>query len=367
MKRWLATAFCIVLAGGCATYPVVGRFADYNEVFLGTVDHSLMDGTSFIQVKTRTGVSCTGTSRVIHIPRASRWATAFGIPYCKGQRGDARLRCSNGRVVGADWEAETCTTGSGYGFDTDGNKFEFAFGMSEAEAQSRFQQASAEVASKPGAPGYVPKETRKNIGFSSGTGFFVSAQGHVVTNHHVVEDARELFVIRPGRQDVARLILSDAANDVAVLKIEAVTRPLPVDPVAGVRRAQDVFTLGYPLITQQGQNQKATFGRVNALAGLQDDVRFLQIDVPIQPGNSGGPLIDQRGAVVGIVTLTLDSVATLKQSGHIPQNVNYAVKSSYVMPLLAGIPIHAPAAGGGRAMTELVADYEESVVLIVAR
>jgi len=92
--------------------------------------------------------------------------------------------------------------------------------------------------------------------------------------------------------------------------------------------------LGYPLITIQGQEQKATFGKVNALSGIQDDIRFLQIDVPIQPSNSGGPLIDRKVRVIGVTNATLDVLNTLKESGSLPQNVNYAVKSDYIILLI---------------------------------
>ncbi len=71
---------------------------------------------------------------------------------------------------------------------------------------------------------------------------------------------------------------------------------------------------------------------MNALSGIKGDVRFFQVDIPVQLGNSGGPLINQRGEVIGIVTATLDEFVALAQSGSLPQNVNYAVKSTYVWP-----------------------------------
>ncbi len=286
MKKAIIAGLCAVFVTGCASYPVVGRFTDANEVFLGTVDHNLMNGTSSIQAKTKSGVTCTGMSRVTYIPAASRLATAFAIPYCKGQRGNARLRCTNGRIVGAEWEAETCTTGAGYGFDTDGNKFEFAFGMSEAEAQARFQQASTEVSTKPAAEGYGPKEARQKVGFSAGTGFFVSAKGHLVTNHHVIEGARDLRVIRDGKEIPAQIVASDSANDVAVLKIDGVSHPLPIDIGSGVRRADEVFTLGYPMIDVQGQRKRrrlAELMRWRELMTMSGFFRSTYLSNPVIP------------------------------------------------------------------------------------
>ena len=112
-----------------------------------------------------------------------------------------------------------------------------------------------------------------------------------------------------------------------------------------------------------------TFGRVNSLTGTGNDVRFLQIDVPIQPGNSGGPLISIHGGVVGIVSVTLNQVATFKESGSFPQNVNYAVKADYVLPLLSSVINYAPPKEPTvkHSFEELAKEYERSVVLVIAR
>ena len=135
----------------------------------------------------------------------------------------------------------------------------------------------------------------------------------------------------------AALLKSDPANDLALLKVETTSSPIPIPSQTRMARADEVFTLGYPDITIQGQTRKATFGRINALSGIKDDVRFFQVDVPIQPGNSGGPLINDKGEVLGIVTMTLDAIVSLIAKGSLPQNVNYAVKSDYLVPLLRGV------------------------------
>jgi len=170
---------------------------------------------------------------------------------------------------------------------------------------------------------------------ASGTGFFISNEGHLLTCYHVVKGGREINITAfDGKNFSVRLIQSDPANDVALLKVDAITKSLPLSDSSALAKGDEVLTLGYPLIGIQGQDQKATFGRINSVSGIQGDIRLLQIDVPIQPGNSGGPLITRRGEVVGMVISTLDYFSTVMATGVSPQNVNYAIKSDYVIPLL---------------------------------
>jgi hypothetical protein len=115
-----------------------------------------------------------------------------------------------------------------------------------------------------------------------------------------------------------------------VLKADVRTQSLPLAERFDLKRGDDVLTLGYPSPQLQGVEQKATFGKVNAVSGVAGDHRLAQVDVPIQPGNSGGPLLDKRGAVVGIVTMRLEGKF---------QNVGYVVKSDYLWPLLSSVSI----------------------------
>ena len=117
----------------------------------------------------------------------------------------------------------------------------------------------------------------------------------------------------PGTAERARIDISGTRqHGHHVVSRSAGGRCLSVASSRDLLKAQDVFTLGYPLITLTGQEQKASFGRVNALSGIQGDIRFLQIDVPVQPGNSGGPLLSRDGRVVGVVTATLNQLIPLK-------------------------------------------------------
>src|SRR3546814_11035734 len=103
------------LAAACtASYPVVGAFDDYDEVFIGTVDHDLIRGRAFIEVEAEnSGMVCKGGSRVVHVPASNRIAATFLIPYCQGQKGVALLACDDGRRSAATWTADTATPGTG--------------------------------------------------------------------------------------------------------------------------------------------------------------------------------------------------------------------------------------------------------------
>jgi S1-C subfamily serine protease len=177
-------------------------------------------------------------------------------------------------------------------------------------------------------------------------------------------------VRKTGDEIEAQVVQTDPANDIALLKIDAKTAAIPMSETGQLRRGDEVLTLGYPLVVIQGQEQKATFGRINSLTGLRDDARLIQIDVPIQPGNSGGPLLDRKGQVVGIVTSTLNQIVAMRASGSLPQNVNFAMKSDYALPMLRmaldkGLAASSP--GTTQDMAQIVADREAAVVLVIAR
>ncbi len=168
----------------------------------------------------------------------------------------------------------------------------------------------------------------------SGTAFLISNAGHLLTAAHVVENRTDITVFVGETEVAARVLARDPANDVALLQADITGTPLYLTSATSLARGQEVMTLGFPLVQMQGQSQKASFGRVNALSGLEDDVRHVQVDVPIQPGNSGGPLLNARGEVVGIMTATINQRTVMASAGTVAQNVNYGLKIDYVLPLL---------------------------------
>jgi len=177
-------------------------------------------------------------------------------------------------------------------------------------------------------------------GSGSGTGFFISRAGHIVTNAHVVQQANEIRVAYKGQTLDAELLSIDEAADLAILKIETdeETEALPIAPSSEIKLGATVATVGYPNTMLQGRSPKLSKGEISSLAGMRDDPRFFQISVPLQPGNSGGALINTSGQVVGIVSGKLNSHLIFLTMGYLPENVNYAVKSRFLFILIDSIP-----------------------------
>jgi S1-C subfamily serine protease len=369
LKTTLLFSLAITMLAGCSVkYKAVGAFDNFNEVFIGEVDHNLMGGgaTFFVETK-NANIKCDGIAyRPDYIPPMSLT--------CAGQRGRGRVSCSDGRRMNIEWFATSCSTGYGEGADKDGVTFRFAFGFDDATAQQELAKVSKAVAANPELPVYRPKEVRKEKGYSTGTGFFVTDDGYMVTNFHVIDGAKSIVVISPSKKTEhhATLVQSDPANDIAILKVETQSTGIPLAASFVGAKGDEVLTLGFPLIALQGQEQKATFGRINALSGIQNDIRFIQIDVPIQPGNSGGPLLNNRGEVVGVVTATLSQIVALRASGSLPQNVNYAVKIDYIITALNATKVDRnkilpSATVSTLEMSKIVSLREESVMLVVAK
>lgn len=173
----------------------------------------------------------------------------------------------------------------------------------------------------------------------SGSGFFVSNQGHIATNFHVIKDARSVEVIIDKERLPAKEVCVDPVNDLAIIKIEKETTPCVFKDSGDVTLGEEVTTIGFPNPDVQGLSPKLTTGVISSVTGLQDDPRHFQISAPIQPGNSGGPLFDKNGQVIGIVVSTISPFFMARYKNSIPQNVNYAVKYAYLAPLLANAKI----------------------------
>ena len=202
---------------------------------------------------------------------------------------------------------------------------------------------------------------------STGTGFFVSDAGHVLTNAHVVKGCTSTIVAQPGgKSEFARIVAVDAVNDLALLSAPWRQSNVP-HLKSGVRTGEAIAVFGFPHIGVLPSTGNFTLGNVTATAGLGDDSRMLQISAPVQSGNSGGPLMDQGGNIAGVIVSKLNVLSMLKSSGDLPQNVNFAIKASVARTFLEtnGIVPHVRAAAAPLSAPDL-ADAAKLFTVFIA-
>ncbi|NEV94196.1 trypsin-like peptidase domain-containing protein [Psychroflexus sp. YR1-1] len=177
---------------------------------------------------------------------------------------------------------------------------------------------------------------------STGSGFFISKDGLIATNAHIVQNANEINIIINNNSEKfnykAKVVLLDNQNDVALLKIDDSSfftlDNIPYSLIEKAEIGEKVYTIGYPLNNFMGENYKVTDGIISSLTGIADDVRYYQTTVPLQPGNSGGPLFNSSGNIIGITSSRLNG----KAIGIEVENVNYAIKISYLLNLYKMLP-----------------------------
>ncbi|HUP92535.1 MAG TPA: serine protease [Solimonas sp.] len=182
-------------------------------------------------------------------------------------------------------------------------------------------------------------EHGKSIEGAEGTAFLISSDGYAVTCAHVVGDEPRSTLWFSNIRYEADVVHKDLVKDLALLKVKAATRfgvePLSFRSAYRYSIGQDVFTLGFPISRMLGNNLRFTNGSLSSTAGLHDDPDRIQISAEVQPGNSGGPLLDQAGQVIGIVQQTLNPWAVAESTGgSLPQNVNFALKSDVLLQYL---------------------------------
>lgn len=185
-----------------------------------------------------------------------------------------------------------------------------------------------------------PTSSPGGIGVSSSAGWtgtgFALKNGYIITNNHVVENSSSISVLGVNgdhkTEFTATIIATDKKNDLAIIKInDSRFKGFTNVPYAVVNRqcevGEDVFVLGYPLTTYMGEEIKLTNGIISSRSGYQGDITTYQISAPLQPGNSGGPMFDKNGNVVGIVNAGIPGA----------ENVGYAIKSSYLFNLVGSV------------------------------
>jgi len=216
-----------------------------------------------------------------------------------------------------------------------------------------------------------PEQGAGGGGSGSGTGFVVDRAGHIVTNAHVVKGCASVAISGQGKTHPATVVARDRVRDLALLQAE-ISGKVPVsfrsaasEPALG----EPVIVAGYPLKGLLTDDLQVTTGSVSATSGIRNDQNMLQVTAPVQPGNSGGPLFDAGGSVIGVVVAKLNAMAVARKTGDIPQNINFAVQGRWVRKFLSRNQVSFATTSGGdaRSQTEVAADARRSVVPVLCR
>lgn len=206
----------------------------------------------------------------------------------------------------------------------------------------------------------------KRVG-RSGTGFAINATGYIVTNNHVVTDGNNITIKgidgNFSKDYSAKVILTDTNNDLAIIKIDdsefsgCGTIPYSIQSKM-IDVGNSIFVLGYPLRAAMGDEVKLTNGIISSKTGFKGDVSTYQISAPVQPGNSGGPMFDGKGNIVGIVNAKFERA----------ENATYAIKTSYLFSLIESLskPIKLPSTNSlsGKSITEITNQIKNFTYII---
>lgn len=279
-----------------------------------------------------------GAGATVDLPEASKWYRRAA------QQGHARAQYSlalllgAGRGVSRDYEQAYIWYSLAAARLPEGNERKNASSMQialerymtreqlfKAQEIARNWTPQKEDNSRPATRASSPEQSQQG---SSGSAFIVSSAGHIITNNHLVDDCRNIFVNVEGQPVSVDLIAQDEKNDIALLKFDRKNLGIAkFRSGRGVRSGDTVVVVGFPLRGLLASTASVTTGTISALAGPQDDARILQITAPVQPGNSGGPILDKSGNVVGIVYSKLDAITVAGATGDIPQNVNFGLNA----------------------------------------
>jgi len=195
---------------------------------------------------------------------------------------------------------------------------------------------AAAASAKPGPASSSPPPKSQKLIDINGTGFVVSAEGHILTNNHVISecvgDVHGNFTGEAALK--LRIVSRDEVNDLALLQApKSIKQPAALRGTP-TRSGESVIAIGYPYHGLLTSDFTVTSGIVSSLSGILNDTRFLQISAPVQPGNSGGPLLDTSGSVVGVVSKKLNALKVAQATGSLPENINFAIKTGAVRDFL---------------------------------
>ena len=199
------------------------------------------------------------------------------------------------------------------------------------------------------------KDLYKNI--SQGTGFFISSNGHILTNYHVIANSRFVNIYISDKEYECEIVSSNEIDDIAIIRVKdslLKCYPIPMT-INNLAVGDDVIVLGFPLASTIGNELKLSSGIVNSNKGFQDDLRYFQLSAPIDPGNSGGPVLNKMGYVVGLITAKYTSAT----------NIGYALNFSTVIKNIPNyIKIKKEHPSQPLSNSSIYLKYKNSIVLI---
>ena len=208
------------------------------------------------------------------------------------------------------------------------------------------------------------------ITIGSGSGFYINNKGYALTNNHVIDICAQSIAVIDGKETLFRVIATDKTNDVAVLKTDYKSRNFIKINEDGAKLGENVIAVGYPLAGRLSDSVKITRGIVSSLSGLANNIGQIQIDAALQPGNSGGPVLNENGELVGIASAGLNKLLMAKEAKYIPENVNFAVASPIVVNILKSkkVKYTTPSIfGGSFSNTELAELGDSSTIQLFCR
>ena len=297
---------------------------------------ALSERTSFGLVQLRNGQWLAALARTGGFQRVLRWNMELLIDGKSMHRGVASVGDSGIAILEPALSNRTIAAlGVGQTLEvvTNRGRFEYALDGSADAIDATKKCVSHFASGSHEATGAIPDRADSSRA-SSGTGFFITRDGRILTSAHVVRGCTTVTAGLPGSpMQTVHVAATDTTNDLALLISDL--RPLQVPALkAGVRTGEGIAVYGFPLTGILPSTGNFTLGNVTATAGMRDDIRELQISAPVQHGNSGGPLLDQAGNVVGIVYGKMNALAAAKVTADIPQNVNFAVKATVALNFL---------------------------------
>jgi S1-C subfamily serine protease len=235
----------------------------------------------------------------------------------------------------------------------------------QAELESQRRAAEAAARQKADRARQEREAVEARARGVTGSGFFVSNSGHIATNLHVIKDFPRLRVkLHDGRVFDARRVGEDVQRDLAIVQIDAFMPPLSLGKVGSLQKGDRVYAVGYPVPGIQGQESKITDGIVNSLSATATRSEWFQLSAQIQPGNSGGPVVNAAGEVVGVAVAQANAIKYLNDAGSLPQNVNYAIKAAHLVELMSRLGVGPARNANPKGGVLRVVD--ESTVMLIA-